>query len=137
MKVTPHFIRIKFRPERCILQGSFCGALHGEGHQFRRGRKRFDRIAQLQPAIQPAQQRPNFFISFTVQEPRHPGAGGFVRSSAIHHHRLAQRDFLVPRLKFFGGNVDGSWNFRPFRLVTEVGPQIDNDDILSAGQHFL
>lgn len=130
-------LRIDYGLERCILQRSFCRTLRGEGHQCRGGGKSFGWKAELQPAIEAAQQGANFFISFAVEEPRHPGAGSFVGSSAIHHHGTARRDFLVPRLKFLRRDVDRSGNFRPFRLVAEIGPQIDNHHAVTAGQHFV
>ena len=130
-------IRIDYGLERCILQRSFCRTLRGDRHQGRGGRKSFGWVAKLQPTIQAAEQRANFFISFTVEEPRHPGAGGFVGSSAIHHHGTAGWDFLVSCLKFFGGNMNRAGNLGSFCLVAEIGAQIDNDNTIAPGQHFL
>lgn len=82
---------------------------------------RHDREAQLDPPVEAPQQRPHILIPSVVQEARHPGAAGLVRSSAIHDHGPSFRDFRVPALELAGRNVNRARNLLPAELIAQVG----------------
>ena len=73
----------------------------------------FEGVSALAPGVEASLERANPGDASALQEQRHTGAGGFVRSSAIKHHVAVARDFLVALVELVGAHVDGARQFDP------------------------
>ena len=92
-------------------------------------------VTERNPGVEPAQQGANVFVTSIVQEPRHPGAGGLVRSGAIHDNRLAGWDLAKPLVELAGGKMNGSRDLDAICLKAEIGTQVYDRDSFTAVKH--
>src|SRR5260370_29153513 len=94
------------------------------------------RIAQARPARQPAEQRPDLRDPQILERERHPGARGFVRSSAVEDDLRAARDFPVPKLEVLGKDPESSGDHSWLQLHVLWMAKINDRDRMASPDLF-
>ena len=93
-----------------------------------------DGIALFHPGVEATKQWTHVLVSVVEEEPRHPGAGGFIGSGAVHHDGSVGRNLAESGGEFRRGNMDGAGNLQAVGPIGEVGAQINHGDCVTLGQ---
>lgn len=131
------FIRICPGRKSCI---SFSGRRPGSGQSaqgFGLSLRGLYWIPERLPGVEAPQQWPNVLVPFLIQQPRHPGAGGLIRSSTVHHDGPAAGNLLVAEVKLTGRDAERAPDLGPFYLEVEVRAEINNGDVFTAFEAFF
>lgn len=96
-----------------------------------------ERETPLAPSLEASSERPNPRYASLPEEQRHPGAGGFVGSSAVEDDLAVARDFLMAPVKLVGDEAKGAGQGLGAGFELERMTQIHDDNVLARVELLL
>src|SRR5262249_27219428 len=92
------------------------------------------RVSTISPRVEAAGEGTHVLDATTLEQERHPGAGGFTGSGAIEYDFALARDLVVARLQLFGRHVERARDDRRLRIEIDRVAQVHQHQVFVAVQ---